>query len=151
MHTHCLFAYRFPLPREFFQARHAGRRLSATHSRLVPRLVLSRLEGRLVHISDCQFLPYSLYRPVGPCSLGLARFASSFGVTIATLTSSHISIVFSYHCILVSFIYIAYIIFIIYIHRRDTMSHATISKQAVAVPPPVPPASNRMSGTRQER
>lgn len=79
-------------------------------------------------------MPYSLYRSVGLFSSGLTRFASSFGVAIALSTSPHISIVFSYPYILVSFIYIAYIIFIIYIHRRDTMSHATISKQAR--PPP---------------
>ena len=85
---------------------------------------------RLVLTSDCQSMPYSLYRPVGSCTSGLACFASSSGVAIATLTSSHISIVFSYPCILVSFIYIAYIIFIIYIHRRGMMRHATISKQA---------------------
>lgn len=76
---------------------------------------------------------------------------SSSGVAIATLTSSHISIVFPYHCIFVSFIYIAYIIFIIYINRRDTISHMTISKQAAAAPLPVPSASNRINGTRQKR
>lgn len=41
-------------------------------SRLVPRLVLPRLDGRLVPISACSLIPYSLYRPTGSCSSGLA-------------------------------------------------------------------------------
>lgn len=114
-------AHRFPSLRSF--PKHATPVVvySLTYPRLVPRLVLSRLAGRLVHISDRLSIPYSLYRPVGPCSSGLALPVSSPGVeydiTITTSSSSNISIVFSYPCILVSFIYIAYIIFIIYIYR----------------------------------
>lgn len=113
---------------------------SLTHPRLVPRLVLSRLAGRLVPISACSYMPYSLYRPVGSCSSGLVRPASSPGVAhdIASPSpspaSSYISIISSYSCIFVSFIYIAYIIFIIYIHRRDMMSRTPIHKQAPSRP-----------------
>lgn len=119
-----------------FQARHAVRRLSATHSRLVPRLVLSRLAGRLVHISDCLSMPYSLYRPVGSCSSGLARprliarRSAQRRYHPIHIAPPHIFIVSLYPCIFVSFIYIAYIIFIIYIHRRDMMSRTPIPEQA---------------------
>lgn len=123
-HTHCLSVYRFQSPRDFLQARHAGRCLSATHRRLVSRLVLSRLAKRLV----------SIYRIVYQCRIrytvpsGLAHrvlFAHvsspgvAYGIAIIPSTSPHIFIVFLYLCIFISFIYIAYIIFIIYIHRRD--------------------------------
>lgn len=79
-----------------FQARPAGRCLSATHSRLVPRLVLSRLAGRLVHISDCLSMPYSLYRSVGLCSSGLARSR-----LIVRRRYRHINIILYIHRILV--------------------------------------------------
>lgn len=63
----------FHRPAVFFQARLAGRRLSATHPRLVLRLALSRLAERLaiIYIGLCPYMPYSLYRPVGSCSSGL--------------------------------------------------------------------------------
>lgn len=59
-------------------------------------------------------------------------------IAIVPSASSYISIVFSYPCIFISFIYIAYIIFIIYTHRRDMMNHTPIHKQPVA-PPLAPP------------
>ena len=98
-------------------------------------------------------MPYSLYRPVGPCSSGLARprlTAPASNITSSSFHPPH-QIYPSYSRILVSFIYIAYIIFIIYIYRRDMMSHATISKQAPAAPPPVPSAkSNERHETKND-
>lgn len=107
----------------------------------------------------------SIYRLVHTCHIrytvpsGLARrvllaIVSSpsveHGIAIIPSTSPHISIIFSYPCILVSFIYIAYIIFIIYINRRATTDHAPIAKQP-AVPPPVPPPLIGGADTRRER
>lgn len=88
---------------------------------------------------------------VGSCSSPSHRPASNMTSPSSQPSSSHISIVFSYPCILVSFIYIAYIIFIIHIYRRGMMNHATISKQAPAVSSHVPSASNRINGTGKER
>lgn len=136
-----------------FQARPAGRCLSATHSRLVPRLVLSRLEGRLVSISACLSTPYSLYRPVGPCSSGLARPRLIARRRICH--RNHPILIISYtHRILVSLypciFYIYRIHHIHYIHsstRHDEPRH-NIQASTTASRPAV---SNRINGTRQER
>lgn len=98
-------------------------------------------------------MPYSLCRPVGSCSSGLirSRFIVPASNTASPPPHSHQLIYLSHPCILVSFIYIAYIIFIIYIHRRDMMSRTPIPKQAARRSASRPAVSNRASGTRQER
>ena len=96
-------------------------------------------------------MPYSLYRPVGSCSRsGFIATNIEHEIAIALSTSPHISIIFSYPCILVSFIYIAYIIFIISVNRRATTDHAPIAKQP-AVPPPAPSSLIGRADTRRER
>ena len=133
-----------------FQARPAGRCLSATHHRLVSRLVLSRLAERLVHISDCLSMPYSLYRSVGPCSSGLAHSR-----LIARRRYHHIHIIRYIHRILVSLysciFYIHRIHHIHYIHSSTRHDEPRLDSQAAAVPPPVPTPQIERDGTRQER
>lgn len=135
-----------------FQARPAGRCLSATHSRLVPRLVLSRLEGRLVSISACLSMPYSLSRSVGLFSSGLTRLrliAPALNMTSPSSpsSSSYISIVSLYPYIF----YIYRIHHIHYIHsstRHDELRHnSQVARRSASRPA----TSNRINGTRQER
>lgn len=141
-HTHCLFAYCFSSPHGF--SKHAPPVVVYSLLISVSFLVLFYLVSQGV-----SFLYRIVYQhriryivPSGLAHRVLLVPVSSPGVeyaiAITPSSSSHIPIVFSYPCILVSFIYIAYIIFIIYIHRQGMMSHATISKQAP--PPPVPPS-----------
>lgn len=97
---------------QFFQARLAGRRLSATHPRLVLRLALSRLAERLaiIYIGLCPYMPYSLYRSVGSCSSGLlirSRFIVPASNTVSPSPHPHHSIYPSHPCIIVS-LYLSY-------------------------------------------
>lgn len=104
----------------------------------------------------------SLYQLVSSCRI---RYVIPSGFTCRVLFTSvssfsrrtryrhrPIRITLYIHRILVSlYLYIFYIHRIHHIHYiHQSTSHATITKQA-AVPPPVPFASNRISGTRQER
>ena len=130
-HTHCLFAYRFPLPGLF--TKHATPTVvyPLSHSRLVPRLVLSRLVGRLVHISACPYMPYSLYRPVRSCSSGLVR-SRLIAQRSTQRRYRHTNIIPYIHRILVSLysciFYIHRIHHIHYIHQstRHDEPHADI-------------------------
>lgn len=99
--------------------------------RLVPRLVLSRLVGRLVHISACPYMPYSLYRPVRSCSSGLVR-SRLIAQRSTQRRYRHTNIIPYIHRILVSLysciFYIHRIHHIHYIHQstRHDEPHADI-------------------------
>lgn len=102
--------YRFPSLPQFFKHAPPVVVYLLTHPRLVLRLVLSRLVGRLVHISACPYTPYSLYRPVGSCSSGLAPAPVSSPPTSNMKSPSpypHHPIYSSYPRILV-FLYLLY-------------------------------------------
>lgn len=153
-HTHCLFAYCFSLPPCFSSntTRHPFvYPLFMPVSFFVSSYLVSKGVSflyRLVHTCRIRYTAPSglahrvLFAPVS--SPSVAR-----SVAIIPSTSPYISIIFSYSCILVSFIYIAYIIFIIYINRQVMTSPATIAKHPAA-PSPVlrPVVSNQASKTR---
>lgn len=114
--------------------------------RLVSRLVLSRLVGASrsyigLSINVVFVIPSRRALLTGSYSPPVSSPGVKHDIAIVPIRIiPYISIVFSYSCILVSFIYIAYIIFIIYIHRRDMMSRTPIPKQAAASSPSVSPS-----------
>lgn len=151
----------------FPKQRPSGCRLSANSSpsRSPSRLIPSRRASRpyIGLFAHAVFvIPFRRVLLVGSCSsrshLRASHMTSPSPRPHHHIHITNISIVFSYPCILVSFIYIAYIIFIIYINRRDLMSHAPIAKQP-AVPPPVPSfligiaerGESEMAGSRRQR
>lgn len=77
-------------------------------------------------------VPSGLARRVLFASVSSLGVAHDIAIARITIYIHHI-LVSLYPCIFVSFIYIAYIIFIIYTHRRATTGRATITKQP-AVP-----------------
>lgn len=112
-------------------------------SRRASRLYTSLLAHAVFVMSSRRVLLVGSYSPPSH------HPAVEHGIAIAPSALLYISL---YPCILVSlYLYIFYIHRIHHIHYiHQSTSHATITKQA-AVPPPVPFASNRISGTRQER
>lgn len=112
-------------------------------SRRASRLYTSLLAHAVFVMSSRRVLLVGSYSPPSH------HPAVEHGIAIAPSALFYISL---YPCILVSlYLYIFYIHRIHHIHYiHQSTSHATITKQA-AVPPPVPFASNRISGTRRER
>lgn len=154
-HTNCLSVYRFQSPHGFSSTPRRSSFISyhISVSFLVSPYLVSQDVSflyRLVHTCRIRYTVPSALLTGSYSSSPVSSPGVKHDIAIVPSSSIRIFIVFLYHCILVSFIYIAYIIFIIYINRRCMMSNATIAKQAAA-PLPVSSASNRINGTRQKR